>query len=96
MQLAPNSTAWRTPVQRAAGCGGRHRSSPTGGAANGIPLYDTTRSANTPWSSPVSTWTIAGACESTVVGTLVAAANVASDPNRSLLILFAGLVIIGM
>ena len=33
-----NSSALRTPSQCAAGCGGRQRKSPTGGAANGIPL----------------------------------------------------------
>src|SRR5215831_12261422 len=35
---APNASALRTPSHFAAGCGARHRFSPVGGAANGIPL----------------------------------------------------------
>src|SRR5580765_2639743 len=38
MQLAENLSPARTPSQCFAGCGGRHRRSPTGGAANGRPL----------------------------------------------------------
>ena len=37
MQRAPNSVALRMPDQRATGCGSRHRKSPTGGAAKGMP-----------------------------------------------------------
>ena len=37
MQFAPNSAAWRTPVHRAAGCGGRHRKSPTEARRRGCP-----------------------------------------------------------
>src|SRR5258708_6538224 len=37
MQLALNSTAWRTPSQFLTGCGAFQRNSPTGGAVNGIP-----------------------------------------------------------
>ena len=33
MQASPNSLASRVPVQPCAGCGGRQRNSPTGGAA---------------------------------------------------------------
>ncbi len=40
IQFAPNSAAWRTPVHGAAGWGGLHRRSPTGGAAKGMPLKD--------------------------------------------------------
>jgi addiction module HigA family antidote len=35
-------------VHFATGCGGRHRRSPTGGAANGMPLKEATPSATTP------------------------------------------------
>src|SRR5262249_38327183 len=38
MQIAPNSSAFRIPSQRAAGCGARHLRFATGGAANGMPL----------------------------------------------------------
>ena len=38
MQRAPNSVAFRTPSHDVGGCGGFHRRSPTGGAANGMPL----------------------------------------------------------
>jgi hypothetical protein len=36
--LAENLSHFRTPVQFFAGCGAFQRKSPTGGAANGIPL----------------------------------------------------------
>jgi hypothetical protein len=61
-----------------------------------MPLNEMTPSATTPSNSPASTRTSAGACETTVVGTPTAAASAASDPNRSLLIRFAGIVIIAM
>ena len=35
--VAPNAVASRTPSHGSTGTGGRHRSSPTGAAANGIP-----------------------------------------------------------
>src|SRR6516162_6628144 len=38
IQLAPNLSAVFTPVQETTGCGSRHRSLPTGGAAKGMPL----------------------------------------------------------
>ena len=37
MQLAAKLSAFLMPVQFATGCGGFHRRSPVGGAANGIP-----------------------------------------------------------
>ncbi len=55
MQSAPYWLASRTPVHFAAGCGGRHRFLPTGGAAYGIPLKATTPPETTPRSLPVST-----------------------------------------
>src|SRR5581483_441599 len=36
--IGPNFVVSRTPGQGVTGCGSRHRRSPTGGAANGIPL----------------------------------------------------------
>src|SRR3984957_19212184 len=38
MQMGPNSSPLRTPSQCATGWGARHRRSPIGGAAKGIPL----------------------------------------------------------
>ena len=38
MQVGPNLSALRTPVQFFTGCGSRQRRSPTGGWPNGIPL----------------------------------------------------------
>ena len=38
-QAAPNSKQSRTPGHGFGGCGGFHRSSPTGRAAYGMPLY---------------------------------------------------------
>ena len=89
MQSAPNSAAWRTPVQRATGWGGRHRRSPTGGAAKGMPLKEATPSATTPRSSPPSTRTRGGACECATVPTPIAAASAASEQTRSLVTLEA-------
>src|SRR5580704_5616574 len=39
---APNASAFRTPYHFAAGCGARHRFSPSGAAANGMPLNSRT------------------------------------------------------
>src|SRR5712691_1969731 len=38
MQLGENASPFRTPVHEAGGIGACHRSAPTGGAANGMPL----------------------------------------------------------
>src|ERR1019366_6309819 len=56
-QSAPYSAAGRTPVHAFTGAGARHRKSPTGAAANGIPLNPTTPSRATPFSRPVSIFT---------------------------------------
>src|SRR5687768_1536243 len=88
MQLAPNSVAWRTPVQRAGGCGGRQRRSPTGGAANGMPWKDSTPSSTTPCKSPLSTRTTAdGACENAMVRVLGAAASAINEQRTTLIAL---------
>jgi hypothetical protein len=39
MQSGPKDVALRTPSHGATGAGNRHRRSPTGGAANGIPRH---------------------------------------------------------
>jgi hypothetical protein len=57
MQLVPNLSALRTPSYGRAGCGGRQRKPPTGGAANGIPRKAVTPLALTPASEPVSVLT---------------------------------------
>jgi hypothetical protein len=36
--MAPNLSATSVPLHGVAGCGARHRKSPTGGLANGMPL----------------------------------------------------------
>ena len=57
--MAPASPASRTPSQETTGAGGRQRSSPTGGAANGMPLNATTpaTAASVPWTRPPVTAT---------------------------------------
>ena len=57
MQSWPYSVAGRTPVHATTGCGGRQRKSPCGGAANGIPLNESTPSATAPLIVPPSTFT---------------------------------------
>src|SRR5688572_19679463 len=56
MQTGPNLSPARTPSHEEAGCGGFHRSSPTGGEPNGIPLNDVTPSTlpGTPETSPLA------------------------------------------
>ena len=51
-QTGPKSFAILTPVQFAAGRGGRQRKSPTGGATNGMPLKLSTAPLTTPSTSP--------------------------------------------
>src|ERR1019366_5043421 len=72
-QSAPYSAAGRTPVHTLAGAGARHRKSPTGAAANGIPLNPTTPSRATPFSRPVSIFTSSEAA--TAVETTMPAAS---------------------
>ena len=50
-------SALRTPCHFGAGCGARQRRSPTGGAANGRPLYTVRLSSTTPSTRPPSTLT---------------------------------------
>src|SRR5471030_3048890 len=54
MQSGPYSLAERTPCHAVAGCGARQRKSPTGGAANGMPLNAMTPSCTLPRTTPVS------------------------------------------
>src|ERR1700679_199451 len=58
MQSWPYWVALRTPRQATTGCGGLQRRSPTGGAAYGIPLKETTPSFADPPKTPVSTVTV--------------------------------------
>src|SRR5262249_33649896 len=53
--------ALRTPLHEAAGCGGFHRRSPTGGAAYGMPLKTITPSFDVPATRPFSVRTASGA-----------------------------------
>src|ERR1700722_11153867 len=52
-EFQPCSLAERTPDQGRGGCGARHRSAPTGGAANGTPLKPRTPSA---FSGGIARW----------------------------------------
>src|SRR5580693_561976 len=53
-QCGANLVASRTPAQLAAGCGGRHRSAPTGGAAYGMPRNSSTVPLATPRTGPLA------------------------------------------
>ena len=61
MHWGPYWVASRTPVQALAGCGGRQRRSPTGGAAKGMFLKLVTAPAVAPLSSPSATLTVSDA-----------------------------------
>src|SRR5580658_11374921 len=56
--LGPNCVHARTPSQGAAGCGARHRNTPTGGAAKGIPLKTRTPPSTSPEINPLSIFTV--------------------------------------
>ena len=51
-QCGAKLVAARTPVHGAAGCGGRQRSAPTGGAAYGMPRYSSVAPAVMPCTQP--------------------------------------------
>src|SRR5580692_1974303 len=53
-QCGPNAVASRTPGQRAAGCGGCHRSAPTGGAAYGRPRNSSAAPLAVPRTKPLA------------------------------------------
>jgi len=52
-QAFPKSAAERTPCQAGAAAGGCHRRSPTGGAAKGIPRYDSVLLSYFPCTKPL-------------------------------------------
>src|SRR5512139_3811900 len=58
MHPGPKLSAFFTPVHLFTGCGAFQRSSPKGGAANGIPLKEATPSFTTPSSSPPVTFAV--------------------------------------
>src|SRR6185295_19108485 len=76
MQDAPNASAARTPFQATTDCGAFHRRSPTGGAANGMPLNTRTPFAVVPEIWPPSTATVSGAAN-VINGTAMAASRTA-------------------
>src|SRR5580658_11388672 len=53
-QCGANCVAARTPDQLAAGCGGRQRSAPTGGAAYGMPRNSSTAPLARPRTAPLA------------------------------------------
>ena len=61
MHAGANASAFRVPVQGAAGIGGRQRRSPTGGAANGTPLKTVKPLSLTPEIAPDSVRTCGAA-----------------------------------
>src|SRR5207247_7043562 len=71
----PNASAFRTPSQRATGCGAFHRSGPIGGAPNGMPRKTRTPSGELAAAAtrPVSVFTGSGrAATSTVADAAMA------------------------
>src|SRR4051812_35485390 len=56
-QSLPYARAGFAPVHGLTGCGGRQRSSPTGGAAYGMPLNELTPASTAPSSIPLATLT---------------------------------------
>src|ERR1700729_527158 len=78
-QCGPNAVASRTPAQLAAGCGGCHRSAPTGGAAYGMPRNSSTAPLATPRTAPLAVPTtgpleLAAACPRRVLALTAGAA----------------------
>src|SRR4051794_14864132 len=83
MHRGANSVAGRMPDQRATGCGSRHRRSPIGGAAKGMPLKirrDDGPASDIPWSLPLSTATI-GPPAANEGAANIANANASPTPN---------------
>src|SRR6187397_1819546 len=74
MHDAPKASAARTPCQATTGCGAFQRSSPTGGAAKGMPLNTRTPFAAVPEIWPPSTATISGAADVEIEPTAIARA----------------------
>src|SRR5580698_9384183 len=58
MQPGAKVSACLTPDQLMTGCGARQRCSPVGGAANGIPLNETTLPTATPCTVPPVTFAV--------------------------------------
>ena len=81
-QCGANWVASRTPLQRAAGCGGRQRSEPTGGAAYGIPRNSSAAPVDMPRTAPPAVATTGPAPEAAAppAVTLAAVAPVAVAP----------------
>src|SRR5579862_2739092 len=82
MQLGPNVSALRTPVHGATGWGDFQRSAPVGGAANGMPLYETTPSARTPVTSPPVTAAVVTCAPAGLIASN-AAVNIAGQIGRA-------------
>src|SRR5438105_1447539 len=61
MHSALNASAFLTPFHAGGGCGAFQRSSPTGGAANGMPLKTRTPSTAVPAIAPLSSLTVSEA-----------------------------------
>ena len=76
-QTLPNASARRTPSHRGGACGGFQRSSPTGGAANGIPLNARTPDGRvTPETRPLSVPTGSGIAAGVLTAAAAARATV--------------------
>lgn len=87
-QTGPNSTADLTPLHAAVGAGGRKRSAPVGGAANGRPRQAVLAPLATPDTAPVSVITApVGAVTSTVTGSAPAQP---SDGSQRHVVVVAG------
>src|SRR5262245_20018323 len=81
---APNASALRTPSHFAAGCGAFHRFSPSGGAANGMPLNARTLGwpLAVPATMPESIFTCSGIIALTWVVATTTAAATATKTSR--------------
>jgi hypothetical protein len=71
MQTGPHSVADRTPFHGFTGCGGRHRNTPIGGWAKGMPLNTSTPFSIEPEITPervrIVVWLICDACSALLV-----------------------------
>src|SRR3954466_2485411 len=93
---APKAVALRTPSHFAAGCGARHRFSPSGGAAKGMPLNTRTAACPAPVAPdrrPVSILTCSGTIAEVRAVTAAMVPAASNSAIRAFLIVFVFIVI---
>src|ERR1700731_1654181 len=96
MHRAPNSVALLTPFQGLTGCGSFQRNSPTGGAANGMPLKITTfpSALLLPATSPASVGTCTCAPSEPTPNNTAAAAAIPRFASIFMIVVPVGLTVI--